>query len=110
MCFIQRARCSPPSAPYTYICISSLSLRTSSGARIKRKPNVELVCLVHLLSNFLSFFWGIGTDWQTTYSFPGTEGASNDDSEEGKRNNILQKAILLYIGHVSCRRWYRGNE
>ena len=25
---------------------------------------------------------------------------SNEDSEEGKRNNILQKAILLYIGKV----------
>lgn len=24
-----------------------------------------------------------------------------EDSEEGKRNNILQKAILLYIGSVS---------
>lgn len=24
----------------------------------------------------------------------------NEDSEEGKRNNILQKAIMLYIGKV----------
>lgn len=33
--------------------------------------------------------------------FAAPEETGNEDSEEGKRNNILQKAILLYIGHVS---------
>lgn len=31
----------------------------------------------------------------------GEQEGSGEDSEEGKRNNILQKAILLYIGFVS---------
>ena len=35
---------------------------------------------------FLSYYFG---------------GGDSEDSEEGKRNNILQKAIMLYIGHVS---------
>ena len=33
-------------------------------------------------------------------TFPWDLDDSNEDSEEGKRNNILQKAILLYMGKV----------
>ncbi|CAM9351235.1 unnamed protein product [Ascophyllum nodosum] len=52
-------------------------------------------------------FW-LRNSYQTTIEFekemktsPWDMDDSNEDSEEGKRNNILQKAILLYIGKMN---------
>ncbi|CAN0351525.1 unnamed protein product, partial [Ectocarpus sp. 12 AP-2014] len=56
----------------------------------------------------ITFFFRLGNTYETTIRFqkPGRESfycgqpEVVEDSEEGKRNNILQKAILLYIGHL----------
>ncbi|CAM9769918.1 unnamed protein product [Ectocarpus fasciculatus] len=56
----------------------------------------------------ITFFYRLGNTYETTIRFqkPGRESffygqpEAVEDSEEGKRNNILQKAILLYIGHL----------
>eukprot|EP00752_Nemacystus_decipiens_P016296 g14573.t1 len=52
--------------------------------------------------------YGVRDAYETTISFQkqsklysmGEPEGSSEDSEEGKRNNILQKAILLYIGFL----------
>lgn len=46
----------------------------------------------------------LGNRAQTKIISFGEPEDSSEDSEEGKRNNILQKAILLYIGFVSRTR------
>lgn len=43
----------------------------------------------------------IGNRLQSKLYSMGEQEGGGEDSEEGKRNNILQKAILLYIGFVS---------
>lgn len=46
-------------------------------------------------------FYSLGNRAQSKLQSFGELEGNDEDSEEGKRNNILQKAILLYIGFVS---------
>ncbi|CAM9640702.1 unnamed protein product, partial [Ectocarpus sp. 13 AM-2016] len=56
----------------------------------------------------ITFFYRLGNTYETTIRFQKPDRESFyfgqpeavEDSEEGKRNNILQKVILLYVGHL----------
>ncbi|CAM9204899.1 unnamed protein product [Ectocarpus sp. 6 AP-2014] len=64
----------------------------------------------------LNLFYNVNNTYETTVRFQkesknvmyAPEEAGSEDSEEGKRNNILQKAILLYVGHLGLE--YRRSQ
>ncbi|CAN0107280.1 unnamed protein product [Ectocarpus sp. 12 AP-2014] len=64
----------------------------------------------------LNLFYNVNNTYETTVRFQkesknvmyAPEEAGSEDSEEGKRNNILQKAILLYVGHLDLE--YRRSQ
>eukprot|EP00752_Nemacystus_decipiens_P016297 g14574.t1 len=74
--------------------------------------------LSQLRAGCIRLFYSLRNTYETTIRFQKEESkqilfaapddTGNEDSEEGKRNNILQKAILLYIGHLDLE--YRRSQ